>query len=202
MLLLTSNGLSSPALVQAMETQAAGLKRAVIVTTASMEHKEKDKNVPRLRAELEQLGLTVELFDFDEQDARQLFAYDVIELLGGNPFYLLKALKRTGGGEVLQTLAREKLVIGVSAGSLACQKNIELIAQYSPELNEAVGLADLTGLGLVEFEILPHYHRFLGLFDRFEEQAQAHEAATGCWLYRLDDGQAILVQGKKHTLLG
>lgn len=56
MLILTSNGLSSPALLD--ETRkyiSVSMKKAVLITTASVGYKEKDWHIPRLKNELESL---------------------------------------------------------------------------------------------------------------------------------------------------
>ncbi len=193
MLLLSSNGLSSPSLLARTGQLCAGAARACIVTTASVGYKERDKHVPRLTGELESLGLAVELYDFDEQDPSMLRSYDVVELNGGNPFYLRQAIARAGGADVLAWLAQERLLIGVSAGAIVLQRTMALIAQYSPELNDEVGLADWSGLGLTSLEVLAHYERFLGRFGHFEEQAKAYETAHGCCVLRLNDGQGVLV---------
>lgn len=95
MLILTSNGLSSDNLIKRMTEYCSSLSKAVIVTTASVGYKENDWHIPRLIEELKTLGLSVEYFDFDFQDPKLLLNYDVIEINGGNPFYLLKSMRKT-----------------------------------------------------------------------------------------------------------
>ena len=92
--------------------------------------------------ELGLLGLSVEFFDFDIQKPDDLYKYDVIEINGGNPFYLLKAIKNSKGEQVLAEIAKSKVLIGISAGSVVLQKNIELVYKYSPELNKDVCLSN------------------------------------------------------------
>lgn len=84
------------------------------------------------------------------------------------------------------------MLIGVSAGALVLQRSIALAAQYTPEMNEGIGLTDLSGFALTDVEILPHYSRFVQRFDRFEERAQAYERVHGVRVLRLDDGQAYI----------
>ncbi len=193
MIILTSNGLSSDALLREAGKFVIAQGKAVIITTASLGYKEKDWHIPRLTKELEQLGLSVAYFDFDFEDAEALLSYDVVEILGGNPFYLIKHLKQAENSAVIQKIAEEKVLIGISAGTLVLQRNIRLVAQYSPEMNEEVGLTDLSGLGLTDLEILPHYHRYMERFERFEELAQQYEKDNGCKILRLDDGEAIFI---------
>ena len=195
MLILTSNGLSSEALINETRKFIKDMEKAVIITTASVGYKEKDWHIPRLTDELTQLGLTVDYFDFDSQSAQNLLAYDVVEILGGNPFYLLKHLQREENSTVIQKIANEKILIGISAGTLVLQKDIRLVAQFSPEMNEEVGLKDLSGLALTDLEILPHYHRYMTRFKNLEEKAQLYEQANNISIIRLDDGEGIFING-------
>lgn len=202
MILLTSNGLSSKDLIDYMKKYISNdIKKAVIITTASLEYKEKDWHIPRLVTELGLLGLSVEFFDFDIQKPEDLYKYDVIEINGGNPFYLLKAIRNSKGEQVLAEIAKSKVLIGISAGSVVLQKNIELVYKYSPELNRNVCLSDLRGFGLTEIEILPHYHKYINKFERFEEKAAEYERNNNCRVIRIDDGQGIFVNEDGYKLL-
>lgn len=202
MLLLTSNGLSSQALLNCVQSDMNNGKSAVIITTASAPFKKNDKHIPRLTAELESIGCSVDFFDFDEDDPKDLFKYDLIEIIGGNPFYLLRSIRHAGAEPILKQLAKEKILIGISAGSIVLQNSIQLIAGYSPELNEGIGLTDLTSVGVTDLEILPHYHRFIERFYRFEERAKEYETANHCAVIRIDDGQGVLVHDGDYEIIG
>lgn len=194
MIILSSNGLSSlPLIEEAKKYITDGMKTAAIITTASVGYKEKDWNIPRLAGELEALGLAVECFDIEYQPAELLFDFDVILIGGGNPFYLLKQMNQNNCRPVFERLIKDKIVIGVSAGSVVMQKSINLIAQYSPEMNQDINLTNLSGLGLVDIEILPHYTRCLSRFERFEERAKEYELKNKCNVLRIDDGQGVFV---------
>jgi len=202
MLLLTSNGLSSQALLNCLQSNMNNAKSAVLITTASAPFKRNDKHVPRLTAELEYIGYSVDFFDFDEDDPKDLFKYDLIEIIGGNPFYLLRSIRHAGAELILKQLAKEKILIGISAGSVVLQNSIRLVAGYSPEMNEGIGLTDLTGVGVTDLEILPHYHRFIERFYRFEERAKEYETANHCAVIRIDDGQGVLVLDNGYEIIG
>lgn len=62
---------------------------SALVVTADNQYKDKNYHVPRCMEELQSLGLTVDLFDIDISPVEQLLSYDVVEFIGGNPFYLL-----------------------------------------------------------------------------------------------------------------
>lgn len=201
MLVLTSNGLSSPEIRGALASVLTKFKTAVIVTTASVGYKENDRHIPRLKQELQSFGLSVDFFDFDTQNPNLLLQYDVVEINGGNPFYLLQAMKKADCSEILHKISKEKMLIGISAGSLVLQKDICLVAQYSPEMNETVHLMDLRGFALTDVEILPHYSRFIHQFNRFEERAREHEEKTNHVVIRLEDGQGVLIKGNRFEIL-
>ena len=192
MLILTSNGLSTENLRESVKQYFANKLRAVIVTTASVEYKESDWHIPRLTQELSYFNLSVDFFDFDSDDLDKLLDYDVVLINGGNPFYLLKSIKDHNAIDVLIKVAKVKILIGVSAGSIVMQNNINLIAGYSPEMNENVNLNDLTGLSLTNIQILPHYKPFINKFENFEERAKLFEKESDCSVIRINDGQAVL----------
>lgn len=93
MILLCSDGLSSQELLREMKPRLGSGKKAALVVTSDPEYKENSWHVERCTKELEFFGLSVEVFDFDTQPAQQLAAYDVVELIGGNPYYLLRSIR-------------------------------------------------------------------------------------------------------------
>ena len=193
MLLLCSDGLTSPALLEAVRPHVAGKRIAALVVTADDQYREKNWHVPRCVSELEALGLAVSLFDVDARPAGELLAFDVVEFIGGNPFYLLDALRRADARQVLVTLARDRLLIGWSAAAFAFGPTLELVNRYSPQLN-TVGLTDLTAMALTDAQVLPHYSRFLTRFEHFEATCAAYEQEKGCKVLRLDDGEGLLIE--------
>ena len=201
MLVLSSNGLSSDKLIKRMTEYCVSLSKAVIVTTASVGYKENDCHIPRLTEELKSLGLSVDYFDFDFQNPELLLNYDVIEIIGGNPFYLLKSMRKANCEAIMKKLIQEKIVIGISAGSMVMQKNINLLAQYSPELNDGINLTDFSGFGFSPIELLPHYSLFVTKFERFEERAREYEIANNCEVIRINDGQAVIVNSNEYLII-
>lgn len=194
MLILTSNGLSSNILIEKVKAVLNSAEKAVIVTTAS-EYKDRDRHIVNRKDELRLLGLSVDLFDFDVQPAEELLNYDVILINGGNPFYLLNSMKKSNCESIMAEFAQNRIIIGASAGAVVLQKNIKLIAKYSPEMNDGVGLADLRGLSLTDIEILPHYSRYIDLFNNFEQTAVDYEKENNCRVVRINDGEAVFDYG-------
>ena len=202
MLILTSDGLSSgPLLHETGKYLSSGTKTAAMITTASVGYKERDWHVPKLTEELESLNLAVDYFDLEVQPPESLLSYDVIELIGGNPFYLLKQMRLAECRQVFQELMNGKIIIGISAGSLVLQKDISLIAQLSPELNEETALADFTGLHLTDVDILPHYYKMMTRIPDFKERVEKYEAQNRCEMIRLDDGQGVFVSSENFYVV-
>lgn len=199
MLVLCSNGLSSDALTTVMRDKLSGCKTAALVVTADNEYKENNYHVPRCVAELEALSLNVDLFDLDTQAADLLLSYDVVEFIGGNPYYLLQAIRNSHAETVLRNIAENKVLIGWSAAAFVFSPTLELVDRYTPDMN-VMGLTDLTALGLTDTEVLPHYSKFLKRFDRFEEICRAYEAEKHASVIRLNDGDGVIIDGKETVI--
>ncbi len=116
-------------------------------------------------------------------------------------YYKMKSMKDANCIDVMEYLICEKIVIGISAGSIIMQNNINLIAQYSPEMNDEVNLLDLSGFGFTNIEILPHYNKYSKRFERFEERAKEYEKTKNRNVIRINDGQGIIANMNDYTLI-
>lgn len=197
MLVLCSNGLSSEKLLARLREKTMGCKTAALVVTADNEYKESNYHVPRCVSELQALNLHVDIFDLDHHSAALLLNYDVVEFIGGNPYYLLHSIREHNAADVLRKIATDKILIGWSAAAFVFGSTLELVNRYSPEMN-FLGLTDLSGLSLTEVQVLPHYRKFLTRFDRFEEKCCAYEKENHVHVIRLNDGDGVLINGEVH----
>ena len=179
-------------LLSQLRGKMVNCERAALVVTADNAYKEKNYHVPRCTAELASLGLCVELFDLDKQPAELLSEYDVVEFIGGNPYYLLKSIRKHHAEAVLKDIARTKILIGWSAAAFVFGPTLELVNRYSPEMN-FLGLTDLKGLSLTEVQVLPHYSRFLSRFEGFEETCRAYEEEHNVRVIRINDGDGVIM---------
>lgn len=192
MLILCSNGLTSEALMAAVQEKLDGCITAALVVTADNEYKEKNRHVDEHLKELKSLNLKADVFDIDKQSPDLLLNYDMVEFIGGNPFYLLHSIRQNNAAGVLKNLASNKLLIGWSAAAFVFGPTLELVNIYSPEMN-FMGLTDLSGLKLTDVEVLPHYSRFLPMFDRFEERCCAYEKMRNVKVIRISDGDGVII---------
>ena len=192
MLILCSDGLTSQDLLSQTKTIIKGCKTAALVVTADNIYKENNYHVPRCIQELETLGLAVDIFDLDHQEAELLKRYDVVEFIGGNLYYLLHAIRAANCRETLRYLATKKILIGWSAAAFVFGPTLALVDRYTPNMN-IWGLTDLSGLSLTEQVVLPHYSKFITKFHGFEEICQQFETENHIEVVRLNDGEGILI---------
>lgn len=200
MLILCSNGLSSPKLLDYTKLKLTGCKTAALVVTADNVYKENNYHVPRCVEELNTLGLTVDVLDLDKDTPELLLNYDVVEFIGGNPFYLLHSIRTHRAEETLKTIAEEKILIGWSAAAFVFGPTLELVNTYSPEMN-FVGLSDLSALALTDIQVLPHYSKFCSRFDRFEERCGAYEQTHKVKVVRLNDSEGLFLTESTQVLI-
>ena len=199
MIILTSNGLSSDKLINETKQYVRGVKAALVVT-ADNEYKEKNYHVERLSEELRILGLSAECFDFDFKSPAELMEYDVVEMIGGNPYYLLDSIRKHDFCNVLKSFAEEKVLIGCSAGALVLTPSLDLIDLYTSEMN-FMGLNDLSACRLTDVQILPHYSKFIKRYEAFEEKCAEYERSRGCEVIRINDGEGVVINnGMVHIV--
>ena len=199
MIVLTSNGLSSACLMTEMRKYIKTGKAALVVTADNV-YKEKNYHVERLTQELEALELSVDCFDFDTQSPADLMNYDVVELIGGNPYYLLDSIRKNGYSEALAVFANSKVIIGCSAGALVLTPSLDLIDLYSPEMN-IVNVEDLSACHLTDVRVLPHYSKFLNRYEGFEEKCALYEQENDCSVIRINDGEGVLINETDVTVV-
>ncbi|MEG1755662.1 MAG: peptidase E [Clostridia bacterium] len=113
------------------------------------------------RKTLEKLGLIVDILEVSTATAdemqEKLTRNDFIYVTGGNTFFLLQELKRTGADKMIATEVNNgKLYIGESAGAMVVSANIEY-AKAMDSVKKAPNLIEYDALGLVEFYPVPHY---------------------------------------------
>ena len=123
---------------------------------------------------------------------------DMIFVGGGNTFFLLQVLKRSGADKIIsQEVEKGKFYIGASAGAIAACPDIGYSAVMdAPE--KAPELTDYTGMGLVDFYVVPHLgHPEMGPWAELLIEKYSSELD----LKVINDYQAILIEGDKVRIL-
>lgn len=113
---------------------------------------------------LEKLGAIVDELELSTATAEEIRTKlknnDIIYVTGGNTFFLLKELKRTGADKIIiEEVNAGKLYIGESAGAMVTAANIEY-AKGMDSPKKAPGLLNFDALNLVDFYTVPHYTNF------------------------------------------
>lgn len=113
---------------------------------------------------LEKLGLTIDELEIStatkEEIVKKLASNDYIYVTGGNSFFLLQEVKKSGADKIIiDQVNAGKLYIGESAGAMITSPNIEY-AGAMDSVKKAPGLKDFDSLGLVDFYPVPHHTNF------------------------------------------
>ena len=144
-------------------TTCAG-KKAVFIPTASIPEKI-TFYVGADKKSLARLGLIIDELDVSsaphDEMANKISGADYVFVEGGNTFFLLQELKRSGADKLItEHINKRKLYIGASAGSMVVSKNIEYVKYMdspaaAPDLND-----DFSALAAVDFCVVPHCTNF------------------------------------------
>ncbi|MCC2255999.1 Type 1 glutamine amidotransferase-like domain-containing protein [Ruminococcus sp. CLA-AA-H200] len=150
---------------------------------------------------LQSLGLTVDVLEVssaaEAEIDQKLTENDVIYIGGGNTFFLLQELRRSGADKILiREVNSGKPYIGESAGAVIACPDIGYCSGMddpakAPELN------DYTGLGLVDFYVVPHLGNEMlgaGVGETVEKYSGSLDLKV------ITDDQMILVTDNEITI--
>jgi dipeptidase E len=150
---------------------------------------------------LEDCGIEdIEEFDLKNKTQKEIGSKlsdkDIIFVNGGNTFYLLYWVKKSGFNQLLPKLLDEgKLYVGVSAGSYIACPTIEAATWKHGDKNK-IGLEDLTGLNLVPFLITPHFE------EKYRTIIETSAKTTKYPIVALYNTQAVLVEDSLYRVVG
>ncbi|MGM0110808.1 Type 1 glutamine amidotransferase-like domain-containing protein [Enterococcus sp. DIV0187] len=154
------------------------------------------------RNALEKMGAIVDVVDVSVEPQtiieQKIKENDFIYVTGGNSFYLMQELKKSGADAIIkEEIENGKLYIGESAGAIILSNSISYIEKMDtpdkgPDLNSH------NGLGIVEFYSLPHYNEppFKNITKDIKENF-----ANRLLLCSINNRQAILVEGTKRKIV-
>ncbi len=191
-----------------------GKKRVAVVLNAKDASSPESRTIS-LNEEMEKMaGLGLEPVELDlrmyfgEPDRlrQTLAAVDLVWVRGGNTFVLRRALRQSGADNLLFDLLRNDEIVygGFSAGVAVLApslKGLEIVDDPAviPVGYEAEPLWE--GLGLLPYAVAPHYrsdHPESDAIERLVEYFVEHRI-----LFKtLRDGEAIVVDGDRHDLVG
>lgn len=122
---------------------------------------------------------------------QQLSEVDLVLVAGGNTFYLLDWVKKSGFDKVIKKLVDHGLIyVGSSAGSIICCPTIEGAKRFD-DPNEAPALTDYQGLNFFDKVIIPHAHE--AKYAQRIKDTTAEMKAMGFEVVTLTNNQAVLI---------
>jgi len=144
--------------------------------------------------------LRVDQPQISESDVKRAINSDVIYLAGGNTFYFLMHLQRSGMLPLLRKYALAGGVLaGLSAGGILMTPHIGLAGYPRFDCDENdVGLTQLGSLGLVNFEFFPHYRSYARLNGALKRYSQTSQAP----IIACEDGGGLVINGDQKTFVG
>lgn len=118
---------------------------------------------------------------------------DILWFAGGQCGYLMYWIRRTQLDRHLRGLLEKgSIYVGSSAGSMITAPSLDIVEWYIGENEHGAGV--IPGLGLVDFDIYPHYED-----DLHDEIKKIY---TGKKLYLLKNGEEIIANGTTVTVVG
>lgn len=148
---------------------------------------------------MELSGIDFKQFDIEGKTKEEILYFfsnrNVIQVGGGNIFYLLKAVRESGFDEILKELLDSDLdYIGCSSGSYLMCPTVE-IGGWKASRNR-YGVTDFTALGYVPFLIKCHYT------DDQKEKVLEKMQGLKYPLRVLRDDEAFMAENGQCTFVG
>lgn len=176
-------------------------KTVTFIPTASLPDK-LDFHVEYSKELLQKMGLIVDELEIStaaySHIVNKLKHNDYIYVTGGNTFFLLQEMNRSGAGDLIKTqINAGKLFIGESAGAILLAPDIEYVKDTDNPL-VAPQLKTFEALNIIDFYPVPHYKD-----DFLKETVEMtiSKYGTALSLVPFCNSQAILVMGKEKQIV-
>ena len=185
--------------VKFAEEECAG-KTVTFIPTASIVEEVKFY-VDAGKEALEERGLIVDELEIStakkEEIESTIQKNDYIYITGGNTFFLLQELKRTGADKIIsEQINSGKLYVGESAGSIVVSRNIEYVKDMD-DFTVVPNINTFSSLGMVDFYPVPHHTNF-PFKESVESIISSYEGKIDLW--PISNAQAIVVSGDKFEV--
>ncbi|MFO0920246.1 MAG: Type 1 glutamine amidotransferase-like domain-containing protein [Candidatus Saccharimonadales bacterium] len=168
-LVLASQGFTTPEIANAVaklagkpldELKVAIINEAYVAIAAGRDESWLINELSLLKQYVKGDTIFVNLRAYDIAEIKErLSSADVIYIVGGAQLVLPKLFKETGFDKLLTELAQDKVVLGTSAGANVVGAHIRSREYWTDQYGDADTYLAKPSLGLVDFNILPHYDR-------------------------------------------
>ncbi|WP_207940498.1 dipeptidase E [Enterococcus sp. DIV2402] len=151
---------------------------------------------------LEKMGLIVDHLDVSTaklgEIKKKLQENDCIYVTGGNSFFLLQELKKSGADQVIiEEIQKGKIYIGESAGAIVLSETIEYVRTMD-DPKKASSLNSFSGLNVVDFYTLPHYKDIPFSEVTIDIEKQYKEQLNFCFI---KNNEGIIVEGNHKRIV-
>lgn len=175
-----------------------GNKRRVAFITNARDTYEDNTSLTVYKRFLENFNLLVEFIDLRNFSYDALFSklssFEVIYVTGGNSFYLLDVIKKSGFDKLLPSLLEKGIMyLGESAGAIVLGPTIEPTKHI--DFPEYSNLTDYSGLGFYDFIFLPHsdVEKYIPKIKLVEETYSKDFV-----LKKFSNSQGLIIDDKGH----
>lgn len=136
-----------------------------------------------------------------EEIKKRLNQADMMYIVGGKQFILPNLFKETGFEDILKEFAQTKVIMGTSAGSNVLGRQIESDEYWLKRYDKRYKDIENKCLGLVNFNIIPHYLR--GNRKQWDKEFYSSALKDNPFLvYAINDEQAIIYDNGKIRFIG
>jgi len=200
-LFLSSAGLSNKILVDAFEElvglKGENLKIAFIPTAANVESGDKDWLINDYK-NLKKQNYIVDIVDISavEKDIwlPRIEEANVLFLGGGNTFHLMHWAEKSGLKDLLPEILKTRVYAGISAGS--CIAGPTIYNSVQNLFGEKYNLKVEKGLGLVDFQFIPHLNsKWFPIIN--EESLEIASKELKEPVYACDDNSVVIINEDK-----
>lgn len=189
-LYLTSTGLENEYVAERFKNVL--LKKDINLTSflvISVQDNDSDAfYLQKTKDELNKIGaVDIEVFALGDKPFIPTKEYDVIYVCGGNTFLYLDRIKKTGLDKFIVDYVKSNrsIYVGVSAGSIIAGPDISIASWGSEGDSNDIDLKDLSGLGLTNIVVSPHYR------NELKPELDEFRNICGYQVYELTDDQAL-----------
>lgn len=214
-LLLTSGGITNKSIADALFSltgkKPEDTTLVFIPTAANVEAGDKSWLINDL-LNLKKLNFkSIEITDISAVDEKiwkpSLEGADVLFFEGGNTYHLMECLNKSGLTKMLPELLKNKVYVGLSAGSMVTNKDLMLKSSQSLYGEDLDKNYEMTGLNYVDFYFLPHLNSkyFVNLREgliknAFKNMSESTRGGVNK-IYVLDDNSALKIIDDKIEVI-
>ena len=123
--------------------------------------------------------------------------FDVVILSGGNTFYFMYHARDIMDDIFDRHVSEDALIIGISAGAVILTSNIATAGLSHGDEN-LVELEDMTGLDILDFQVVPHFEES----DQIAQEVSDYSEHQECRVSGLPEDGGLVIDNDRMIILG